>query len=115
MVKPGVLRAANITALLHCALPNRSSYLIGLKKLEPKIFTGNLFAFDFISTPNNFNGSVILEKSLADKLLSPLIVTKLFELTNNPRINLASVPELPAFNSIFLFVLKLFNPKPAIS
>ena len=55
-------------------------------------------------TPNFFIGSVILEKSRFDKLLSPITVTVFFESTNRPKINLASVPELPALIFIFLFV-----------
>ena len=73
LVIPGVLSAANNTELLHCALPKFSLYFIGLKNSEPVILTGRVSFFDKIFAPNNFNGFVILEKSLFDKLLSPII------------------------------------------
>ena len=109
---PGVLIAASIIELLHCALPNFSMYFIGLKKSDPTISTGKLFLFEIILAPNNFNGSVTLEKSLLDRLLSPIILIFFFELIRRPNISLASVPELPALIVIFLFVLYPFIPYP---
>ena len=64
--------------------------------------------------PNFFRGSVTLEKSLIERLLSPTILISLLELTSKPNINLAKVPEFPAFRLIFLFVLNPFGPSPCI-
>ena len=47
--------------------------------------------------PNNFSGMIILEKSLLDKLLSPIILNVVSDLDTNPQNNLAKVPELPAY------------------
>ena len=69
----------------------------------PNISTGNKFFFDLIFVPNFFNGSVTLEKSLLDRLLSPIIFTVFSDLTNRPNIRRASVPEFPA--SIVVFFL----------
>ena len=44
------------------------------------MITGSLFFFDLIFTPKIFRGFIILEKSLFERLLSPLIMTDLFEL-----------------------------------
>ena len=52
-------------------------------------------------TPKSFKGFITLEKSLFDKLLSPINLTGNFVFTNRPRINLANVPEFPA--SIIVF------------
>ena len=57
------------------------------------MLTGRPVLFELILTPNNFKGSIILLKSLLDKLLSPFILIQFFEFTNKPRISLASVPE----------------------
>ena len=46
--------------------------------------------------PNFFKGSLILKKSLRDKLLSPTNFTLCVPLINNPKISLANVPEFPA-------------------
>ena len=80
----------------------------------PNISTGNEFFFDFIVVPNFFSGSVTLEKSLFDRLLSPIIFTVFFDLTSKPNINLASVPEFPALIVIFFLISKPFNPYPRI-
>ena len=55
--------------------------------------TGNLFLFEEILAPNIFKGSVTLEKSLFDKLLSPIIFIVYGELINKPKISLPNVPE----------------------
>ena len=73
-------------------------YSTGLKNSEPVILTGSLPLFALNFAPNFFKGSVILEKSLLERLLSPTKVTVFLKFTNNPNINLANVPELPAFN-----------------
>ena len=90
--------------VLTCALPIFSLYLIGLRKSVPIIFIGNIFFLLSIFTPKSFKGLITLEKSLLDKLLSPINFTLDFDLTNNPSINLASVPEFPAFNTVFFFL-----------
>ena len=62
------------------------------------IVIGNLLLeFEVILAPNLCKGIVILEKSLFDKLLSPISLTFFFEWTSNPKINLPNVPEFPAF------------------
>ena len=63
-------------------------------------------------TPKSLKGLITLEKSLFDKLLSPINLTFDFDLTNNPSISLAKVPEFPAFNKVFFLVLKPLIPKP---
>ena len=80
----------------------------------PEIFTGNFLLFEFIFAPNNFNGSVTLEKSLFERLLSPTIVISFFVSTSKPNSNLANVPELPALIFNLFFILKLFKPKEFI-
>ena len=74
---------------------------MGLRNFDPKIFTGSLPLFDFISAPNNFKGSVTLEKSLLARLLSPIKVNSFLASINKPRICLAKVPEFPALILIF--------------
>ena len=97
MVLPGVFKAARITALLHWADPLFSKYLIGFENSEPKILIGRLFLFvDLNLAPNFFNGSIILPKSLLDKLLSPEILISYGDLINKPSKSLAKVPEFPA-------------------
>ena len=63
---------------------------------------GKPFFFDLNLAPNFFKGVVTLEKSLNDKLLSPLSFSSSSKLINNPRINLPRVPEFPAFKVNFL-------------
>ena len=109
-VMPGVLSAANITELLHWALPNFSLYLIGLRNSDPTIVNGRPLFFDIKSAPNNFKGFVTLVKSLFERLLSPFIVIWFFEFISRPKINLARVPEFPASRTIFFFVLYPFSP-----
>ena len=48
---------------------------------------------------------ITLEKSLFDKLLSPISLILFFELISNPKIILPKVPEFPAFINIFPFFL----------
>ena len=80
----------------------------------PNISTGKEFFFDFIFVPNFFSGSVTLEKSLFERLLSPIIFTFFSVLTSKPNINRASVPEFPALIVVFFLILKPFNPYPRI-
>ena len=87
-------------------------YLIGLKKLVPTISIGSKLLLLFILAPKNLRGLITLEKSLLDKLLSPINFILNFDLTSNPKINLANVPEVPAVIVKFFFILKLFNPNP---
>ena len=66
-------KAAKITALLHCADPLFSKYLIGFNLDDPIIFKGRcLFLLNSNDAPKLLNGSEILLKSLFDKLLSPI-------------------------------------------
>ena len=109
---PGVFSAQKIMQDLTCALPIFSLYIIGLKKSVPDISKGSLLVLLLIFAPKSLKGLITLEKSLLDKLLSPINFTLVFDLTNNPKINLASVPELPASIVIFFFKLKLLIPKP---
>ena len=67
----------------------------------PIIFKGRLWLFVLKLTPNCSNGVVILWKSLFERLLSPTNLITLGDFTNNPSINLAKVPELPASIEIF--------------
>ena len=76
----------------------------------PLILIGNLLFFELIFWPNFLIGKITLVKSLFDKLLSPFKTTVFLEFISNPKINLASVPELPAF-MIVLF-LNLNPPSP---
>ena len=105
VVLPDALRAANITLRTHWAEPLFSKCLIPFIDWEPKIINGNLF-FEK-NCPNFFKGIVILEKSLLDKLLSPISLF-LFDLISKPKINHTSVPELPAFKTRF-FVKPLIH------
>ena len=50
-----------------------------------------------------------LEKSLLDKLLSPINLIWLFELISKPKINLANVPEFPAFIVIFFCFISIYS------
>ena len=115
LVLPLAFKAASITALLHCALPRFSIYFIGLKKFDPRIFTGKLLFLELNTAPNCFSGSVTRRKSRVERLLSPIIVIWFFESTSNPKINLAKVPEFPAFKTTFFSVLNPCNPNPSIS
>ncbi len=67
------------------------------------------------TAPNFFNGSITLKKSLFDKLLSPTNFIVLFDAISNPNINLAQVPEFPAFKTIPFLYTKLLIPLPKIS
>ena len=58
---------------------------------------------------------VTLEKSLLDKLLSPIIFIFLGDLIKRPKINLPSVPEFLASIVKFLLYLKPLIPLPTIS
>ena len=69
----------------------------------------NKFLFDLMFTPNKLIGSTILEKSLFDKLLSPISLILLFP-EHKPIIHLARVPEFPALIVIFLLQIHLFQP-----
>ena len=53
-----------------------------------------------------------LEKSLFDKLLSPVIDTLFLESIKSPNINLANVPELPAYKVFLILVSYPLKPKP---
>ena len=85
---------------------------MGLRKFVPVISIGNKLFLLFIFTPNSLKGFITLEKSLFDKLLSPINFTLYFDFTNKPNINLANVPELPAFIVISFLILNPFNPNP---
>ena len=80
IVWPLVFSAANITALLHWAEPFVSWYFIGVGVLVPFIVIGSLPELELNFAPNFSKGSVILKKSLFDKLLSPLIVIFFFRM-----------------------------------
>ncbi len=56
-----------------------------------------------------------LVKSLPERLLSPFKVTSLSLSTRIPSINLASVPELPAFTTTLFDLFKLLRPNDSIS
>ena len=64
----------------------------------PKTLIGNLPLFVINFAPNFFKGSVILEKSLLERLLSPVILILILEWTKRPSISLPNVPEFPEFN-----------------
>ena len=51
-----------------------------------------------------------LEKSLLDKLLSPINLIFLSVLINRDSINLPSVPELPALIIVFFLITKPLSP-----
>ena len=74
---------------------------MGLGVLVPKMVIGSLPLFVLNFAPNFSSGLVTLKKSLLDKLLSPIIFIFSFACINKPKINLANVPELPAFKIIF--------------
>ena len=70
---------------------------MGFILLEPIISSGKvLLFFSLNATPNLLSGCAILLKSLLDKLLSPINLIVLFDLTKSPRISLPSVPEFLA-------------------
>ena len=62
--------------------------------------------------PKSFNGFVTLEKSLFDKLLSPINLIFLSVLISRESISLPSVPEFPALITVLFLGLKPFKPKP---
>tara|TARA_B100002051_G_C16516286_1_gene525408 strand:+ start:258 stop:467 length:210 start_codon:yes stop_codon:yes gene_type:complete len=68
-----------------------------------------------IFAPKFFRGSVILEKSLFDKLLSPTNFIFFSHLTKRLKINLPRVPEFPAFIIVLFLGTKPFKPQPLIS
>ena len=85
---------------------------MGLINSFPWIVTGNEFFFDFIFAPKSFRGLVTLEKSLFDKLLSPINLIFFLVLISRESISLPSVPEFPALIIVFFLGLKPFKPKP---
>ncbi len=110
LVIPGVFIAAKITQDFTCALPIFSSKFIGLKKLVPSILIGSKLLLLLIFTPKSLRGLITLEKSLFERLLSPINFTVNFDFTSSPMISLAKVPELPALIVVFLFMLYPFIP-----
>ena len=64
--------------------------------------------------PNFCKGSLILKKSLLDKLLSPINLTLCVPLINKPNKSLANVPEFPASIVTLLLIWKLPSPFPVI-
>ena len=84
---------------------------MGLNRVVPLNSNGNKFLFDLMFTPNKLIGSTILEKSLFDKLLSPINLIFLLFPEHKPIIHLARVPEFPALIVIFL-LLNPFIPTP---
>ena len=62
--------------------------------------------------PKSFKGFTTLEKSLFDKLLSPINLIFLSVLMSRESISLPSVPEFPALITVFFLGLKPFKPKP---
>ena len=62
--------------------------------------------------PKSFKGITTLEKSLFDKLLSPINLIFLSVLMSRESISLPSVPEFPALIIVLFFGLKPFKPKP---
>ena len=75
----------------------------------------NGFKYKENLTPNFFKGMVTLEKSLLDKLLSPIIFIFCGDLISKPSISLPSVPEFLASIIKFFLYLKPFIPLPTIS
>ena len=109
-VVPGVFNAQRIIQDLTCALPIFSLYIIGLKKSVPDISKGNLLVLLLIFAPKSLKGLITLEKSLLDKLLSPINFTLAFDLTNNPKISGKCLNYQHLLQ--FFFKLKLLIPKP---
>src|SRR6056300_1117183 len=102
MVVPSLFIPPKITALLHCADPFFSKYLKDFKFVLPFIIRGKYFSFFRLKfAPNLLNGSVILLKSLLDKLLSPINFIGYFVSIRNPNISLPKVPEFSAFRVKF--------------
>ncbi len=65
--------------------------------------------------PKSLKGFITLEKSLFDKLLSPINLIFLLVLMRRESISLPSVPEFPALITTLFLGLKPFKPKPLIS
>ena len=65
------------------------------------MYTGKQFFFELIFVPKFFIGLVTLEKSLLERLLSPIIVILFLDLAQSPISNLPNVPEFPALIVIF--------------
>ena len=59
-----------------------------------------------------FKGSITLEKSLLDRLLSPTILILNGDLIKRGKISLPTVPEFPAFKIKFFLNLKPLIPLP---
>ena len=78
------------------------------------MYTGKQFFFELIFVPKFFIGLVTLEKSLLERLLSPIIVILFLDLAQSPISNLPNVPEFPALIVIFFFVSNEFKPNPYI-
>ena len=114
-VVPGVFNPQKIKLVFTWALPLLSINFIVLKKFEPWICTCNNPFLDLIFKPKFFNGSVTLEKSLFDKLLSPIIFIWFLIFAQMPIKQRARVPEFPALIIVFFFGLYPFNPRPLIS
>ena len=77
------------------------------------IVNGRYLFFESLKVaPNLLKGSVTLLKSLRLKLLSPINLISLSELTNNPKINLPKVPEFLASIVKFLLNFKPLMPLP---
>ena len=85
---------------------------MGLRNSVPIISTGKQFFFELMLAPKSCKGLITLEKSLFDKLLSPINLTVLLVLISRESISLPSVPELPALITVLFLGLKPFKPKP---
>ena len=82
---------------MHWAEPLFSKYLIGLIKSVPLIDIGNFVLFFGLKfAPNFLRGLITLEKSLLDRLLSPINFIFFGALIKRAKISLPNVPELPA-------------------
>ena len=62
--------------------------------------------------PKSFKGFTTREKSLFDKLLSPINLIFLSVLMSKESISLPRVPEFPALITVLFLGLKPFKPKP---
>ena len=78
---------------------------MGLVLLVPINLKGKFFLFfNSYFPPNSLKGSVILLKSLLDKLLSPINFIGQLASINMPSINLPKVPEFSAFITVFFYI-----------
>ena len=73
---------------------------------------GKLLFLDFKLIPNNWRGFIILEKSLLERLLSPIILIVLLVFANWPGNILLKVPELPALIIKLFLKLNPLRPTP---